>query len=71
MTSRDARRSCLASLRAWRCEARHLRMLAIRRHLNAESRTLLLRQADAADVCADGWLTAAIELPADEKETMP
>jgi hypothetical protein len=43
------------SVRQWRADAEHIRNLAAQRHLHAEQRAVLLREADAADWQADWW----------------
>jgi hypothetical protein len=42
-------------VRRWRADAVHIRNLAAQRHLQAEQRAALLREADAADRQADWW----------------
>ena len=43
------------SVRQWRADAEHIRNLAAHRHLQAEQRAALLREAAAADRQADWW----------------
>ena len=47
--------SVAESVRQWRADAEHIRNLAAQRHLHAEQRAVLLREADAADWQADWW----------------
>jgi hypothetical protein len=49
------------SARQWRADAEHIRSLAAQRHLQAEQRAGLLREADAADRQADWWQTASLK----------
>jgi hypothetical protein len=44
-----------ASVHQWRADAEHVRNLAAQRHLQPEQRAVLQREADAADLQADGW----------------
>ncbi len=50
--------SCFASARRWRRDAEHLRDNADAAYLTAGQRTMLLREAEAADRQADWWLEA-------------
>jgi hypothetical protein len=43
------------SVRRWRADAEHIRNLAAQRHLQAEQRAVLLREADTADRQAEWW----------------
>ena len=43
------------SVRQWRADAEHIRNLAAQRHLQAQQRAVLLREADAADRQAEWW----------------
>lgn len=54
--------SCFASARRWRRDAEHIRDNAETAHLTARQRTMLLREAEAADRQADWWLEA-VERP--------
>lgn len=68
MTDRAFRmQSCLASARDWRHEAENLRALARGAHLTPEQSVMLLREAEAADRQAEGWIAGAEEhRPSDE-----
>ena len=54
--------SCFASARRWRRDAEHIRDNAEAAYLTASQRTMLLREAEAADRQADWWLEA-VERP--------
>jgi hypothetical protein len=53
--------SCLRSNNEWRRQATALREHAELTHLDDSQRARLLREAAAADLQADMWLTGAIE----------
>ena len=50
------------SVRQWRADAEHIRNLPAQRHLQAEQRAALLREADAADRQADWWADCLSEM---------
>jgi hypothetical protein len=56
MTTRGRCQLCLCRNADWRREAQHLRLLSTQRHLTASQREILLREAIAAQACADEWL---------------
>lgn len=46
----------------WRADAEHIRNLAAQRHLQAEQRGILRREADAADRQAEWWADCLAEM---------